>query len=230
MDNFFKKQLIAHINSRANMIIFDANTFIWIRHNCSEDLKRNTNIGGGNLLMILGLFSALNFLAKIYKILHKGNSCIVNKEEIKKLKDFIKKHSEVKKMIQPKIVGQIRDEESAFIKLIKDSESNFGLNEEKLRYIWKCFRNYLVHSATIYPGASSITFTISNKNFKQFLDHLEERKRPVFARNQYGPRCYPDILNVEVKYIKNWLIKEIESNKFSDKNVEAAFNWIQNWN
>lgn len=225
-----QEQLIYHIQSRVNMIVADANTFIWLRHDCPEDLEKNTNIGGGNLLMILGLFSALNFLAKIYKILCEGSFCIVNKEEIKKLNNFIKKYSEIKKIIQPKVIGQVRDEESAFVRLIKDSGSNFGLNDEALRYNWKSFRNSLVHSAIIYPGDSAVAFLTPDKNFKQFLNYLKKRKRPVFARNQHGSRCYPDILNIEVEYIRDWLIKEIGNNKFSSRNMERAFNWTQGWN
>lgn len=211
-------------------MIADTNTFIWLRHNQPEELKRNTDIGGGNLLMVLGLFSALNFLAKIYKILRKGDSCIVSSGEIKKLNSFIKKCPEIKKLIQPQVVGQVRNEEGAFVKLIKDSGSNFGLSDEVLKYVWKSFRNYLVHSATIYPGDSSVTFILSDKNFKQFMEHLAKRKRPVFAKNQHGSRCYPDILNIEVEYIKSWLVNEIESNNFSNNNIEAAFDWIQDWN
>lgn len=225
-----QEQLIFHIQLRVNMIIADTNTFIWLRHDHPEELEKNMNIGGGNLLMVLGLFSALSFLAKIYRILRKGNSCIVSNVEVKKLNDFIKKYPEIKKLIQPQVAGQVRDEESAFVKLIKGSGSNFGLSGEALRYNWKSFRNSLVHLATVHPGDSAVTFLASGENLKQFMKHLRKRKHPVFARNQHGSRCYPDILNIEVEYIRNWLVGEIESNKFSSKNIEAAFNWIQNWN
>jgi hypothetical protein len=230
MNKFSKKtELLRIVDDRANMMIADTNTFIWLRHNHPDELRKNKEIGGGNLLMALGLFSALNLMAKVHKILRKGKGCIVQKADVQEFRSIVKKYPELKGKIQPLAVGQVINEEDAFVKLIKDSNAKFGLSDEGLRAAWQSFRNYLSHTATIRPGHSSVTFQIKSRNFEQFIEKENNRKRPVFGFNQHGLRFYPDTLNIEVRYIRDWLLNKIKEEYFTNDKIEDAFDWVQDW-
>jgi len=97
MNKFSKKtELLRIVDDRVNMMIADTNTFIWLRHNHPDELRKNKEIGGGNLLMALGLFSALNLMVKVHKILRKGKGCIVQKADVQEFRSIVKKYPELK--------------------------------------------------------------------------------------------------------------------------------------
>jgi hypothetical protein len=68
------------------------------------------------------------------------------------------------------------------------------------------------------------------QNVPEEVQHLVKKgKEQAFGTNQFGLKCYPDILIVKVEEIKEWLVNKIESDEYSEEKIEAVFCWIQDW-
>src|SRR3989338_5901049 len=77
----YKPQLKELILHRTNMITNDCRTFLAAKTQCTSTLRmaQKGEIGGGNLLCAIGLFSLLNLLSKVF-ILTKDFDKYLNRD------------------------------------------------------------------------------------------------------------------------------------------------------
>lgn len=114
----------------------DLKAFLYIRkHNIQHKVD---DIGGGNIVVALSLFTCLNFLGKTYY-------CTVRPDKFEQ-------------------TGHAMNETETFVKFMKfmqQSGINLGLpsNGEVLELVWSGFRDYLAHRLTVEPGKSVLTFS-----------------------------------------------------------------------
>ncbi len=162
----------------------------------------------------------------------------------------------IKKYFKKPRIGEI-NETDAFAELIIDTNIQFGLNKEKpeeIKKIWNLFRNKLTHLISLkgsgLDGQMLIQTNISGGTYLDNLAFFKRRypKYPVFDivetetkekfKNnpliddyfkQYIVKdsCYVDQLKICSELILNWLIKEIESDKFSYQNMDILSSWLE---
>ena len=74
------EELASLIENRPFSIIADTNTFVWARAEHPAVFSEIKEIGGGNFLIVLGLFAVIGYLAKINAILalNKTNTIVSN--------------------------------------------------------------------------------------------------------------------------------------------------------
>jgi hypothetical protein len=228
-----REKIIGTISDNCNLIHSDVNTFLWVKTDMSdefENVPENYFIGGGNLLMVHGLFAIINYLAKAYKILRKGYD-IDNKLKVS-LNNFLEntisvngKSKKAKKYFQfkPEI-----NETDAFAKFIEDSEVDWGLTEDQIKEVWNFYRNSLTHMAIpkgLISGTrpESIAYQDKKKQFevssiKTFFKHS---KKPLYA-------CNADMLNRDTMTLVEWLCKEIfDEDKYSDEQIQRLYSWLE---
>ena len=135
----------------------DLKAYVYIRNN---DLQhKDGNIGGGNTVAALSLFTALNFLAKCYY-------CTIKPE---KFDDN----------------GYVDETASfiAFMKFLQGQKIDLNLpeNGEILGLVWNGFRNYLAHRLTVESGKSVLNF-IFEEPLDGTIDEILDKagKHPVF--------------------------------------------------
>jgi len=176
------------IKDRLNGVQNDLKAFLYIR---KENLQhKHDNIGGGNIVVALSLFTCLGFLGKAYYCTEKPNNFdpdgSANETEV-----FIH-----------------------FMKFIQRSGIDLGLptKGDILELVWDGFRNQLAHCLNVDPGKSIVTFQFEpeNKNtINQIL--LEAKKNKVFEHNgefrNWVVNCdvlfayLPDIVNQTIEHI-----------------------------
>ena len=115
----------------------DLKAFIYIRKHNLQHEGTPDNIGGGNIVVALSLFTALNFLGKTYYCVKRPD----------KFNDD----------------GSVKNETETFVhfmKFIQRSGLDLGLsgNGEILELVWSGFRDYLAHRLTVEPGKGVLTF------------------------------------------------------------------------
>ncbi|MBI2597024.1 hypothetical protein HYW41_02620 [Candidatus Daviesbacteria bacterium] len=190
MDKFMdhvKKSSIELIENTSHLMINDTYSFIFLRSEGLEHLKEHS-LGGGNLLMVIGQFAVLSFLAKVYLILKNGDSPYISEKDIEQYNNDVNKVKET----SPETWKQIKmyckkprlwevNETKAFTQLISDFPENIGIPKEKdsIEKAWNDFRNKISHIATIANGNTALVFEFqegqSFKSSKKFLDEVKEK-------------------------------------------------------
>jgi len=201
-------KLKQYIN-RAKEITNDCRTLFWVRIQHFESIKqRDLELGGGNILIVNGLFSTISYLGKIY--VH--------------LTDNIKANN----------MGDI-DETDAFQKLITDCPEKLGLDKldkEGLKNIWRSWRNKLAHMLIQKEGTAWTFAPI--QGHESWAGQYESLKKQISSGSQgksfsYDEtinwwNCRVDILAAEVDKITQWLINQCDSNY---SRVETTLQWIE---
>lgn len=121
----------------------DLKAFIYIRkHNLQHEATPD-NIGGGNIVVALSLFTALNFLGKTYYCVKRPDKFNVDGSAKNETETFVH-----------------------FMKFIQRSGIDLGLsgNGEVLELVWSGFRDYLAHRLTVEPGKAVLTFEFKPGN------------------------------------------------------------------
>lgn len=115
----------------------DLKAFIYIRKHNLQHEGTPDNIGGGNIVVALSLFTALNFLGKTYYCVKRPD----------KFNDDGSAKNETETFLH-------------FMRFIQRSGLDLGLsgNGEILELVWSGFRDYLAHRLTVEPGKAVLTF------------------------------------------------------------------------
>lgn len=187
------EKCIGNIEDRILGVQNDLKAFIYIRKNNLQH-KGKDNIGGGNIVVALSLFTCLNFLGKTY-------DCVARSSEFDP--DSGRASNETKTFIH-------------FMRFIQEQgiDLNLPRDGEVLRLIWSGFRDYLAHRLTVEPGKSVITFTFSPNHDGSIADILiKARDHKVFEHdgnnrnwivNGDSLLAYlPDIIDKTIDFIRN---------------------------
>lgn len=184
------KKCIGNIEDRVLGVQNDLKAFIYIRqHNLQH---KEENIGGGNMVVALSLFTCLNFLGKTYY-------CTVRPDKF-----------------NPD--GSAQNETETFVKFMKflqleGIDLNLPSNGEVLEIVWSGFRDYLAHRLTVESGKSVITFTfkpehkgsigeilLNAKKYKVFEGDSKNRNWSVNGDSLFA--FLPEIVVKTVQHIK----------------------------
>lgn len=219
--------LTKYIKDRINWVIFDVNSFIYIVRPKKHTGIKKISVGGGNLLAVLGLFSALNYLGKIYFLLR--NDLPYTAEEILKAKKWIKNNvpTEMTEVIKTKRGGELNELE-CFIDLMKDCPCSINLKEDDLAKIWRSFRNKLSHVVDTQKYSASLVYDFTGKRSSEIEKLIKNSKDKPFIVSGRILICMTDVLNNTVQSICDWLCEGV-SNKFSEVEIKRTLNWLEKY-
>jgi hypothetical protein len=224
------------ISDNCNLIHSDVNTFIWVKTDISaqfKDVPENYFIGGGNLLMVHGLFAVINFIAKAYTMLVQGYDLSEdNEKQWQQLlvddPEFAKKYKTYKNKGYIYEKFSVINEEVAFKRLIKNADINWGYDDQQLSQIWKYYRNKLTHMAVpggiigadapakiSYPSAWLKYYSINSPPF------VKHSKKELYA-------CDANLLNRDTKKLVEWVCNQLfDRNKYSQAQILRLAQWLE---
>lgn len=199
----FKKELIREIEQRVDLIVNDNRTFIYSKIKEASDNRQYINkFGGGNFLSTLGIFSALNLLAKV--------NAILNKASVQKDKSIFRLYQNKRSL----------SEKEAFAGLYKDTRKfiNWGLDSEnEAKEFWDKYRNSLSHTAIPKDGvAASSSDQLRGINFDVFILSLKVSNRSIYGLNGLDSNknlCQAinvELFNEKLLDICDFIIKKID--------------------
>ncbi|MDD5016407.1 MAG: hypothetical protein PHW73_15185 [Atribacterota bacterium] len=202
-----KEQICDELKKKTDFILGDVKTYIWVKSSVSykySEYAGKYHLGGGNFLIVQGLFSIINYLCKINFILQKGTSAY----------DIVTKESNY-------------DEKSAFEVLIRKSNI-WKINDQgTLQAIWDYYRNSLTHLS--YPK-KSVSALNSRKNCR-YLRLLEDirslNQKPFIIENGIIKDCLAELLFRDVEKLIEWLCNEIKSTRYPDDHIEVMKQWMK---
>ena len=161
----------------------------------------------------------------------------------------------IKKYFKKPRIGEI-NETDAFVELIVDTPVELGFNKnnpQEIRKMWSLFRNKLTHlialKGNMLNGQMLIQTIINSGNYLDNLkfiksrypnypafDIVDNKTKEVFEKKtnidnvtkQYilKDSCYVDQLKICCELILDWLIKEIDSDRFSNENMNILNDWL----
>ena len=162
----------------------------------------------------------------------------------------------LKKYFKRPRIGDV-NETDAFVELVEDTPVELGFNKknpQEIKELWSLFRNKLTHlislKGNILNGQMLIQTIISGGNYLDNFDFIKSRypnypvfnivdnkTKDIFEKNpdidnttkQYilKDSCDVDQLIICCKLIVDWLIEEIDSNKFSYANMKILTDWLE---
>lgn len=208
------KTLGLNIQDRLFAMIHDCETFIYLQLEKQREYNNASHslgIGGGNFLIALGLFSAIDFIAVcnyVYKYGYLGRQD--KREKYKKLN----KEQEVKdakKVLRDNylILEKSLNTTSAFTKLIESAFPEWNLSEEVLTNFWDNYRHALVHLSV--PRMRIVLNTSKYNNYEDYINEPDKKKCPIIIAGDSSNWIVLDALALlhNVKYLIGWLQKEI---------------------
>ena len=137
------KKHVDIIDDRIIGILNDLKTYIDLRKDNRQHRNNGDNLGGGNMVMALGLFSALGLLSKAYVTVASSERG-----------EFDKSFNER---------GYARDEQKIFVEYVEflgDSVALFdspSRSKTSYRKVWERFRDFTTH--TLVPDQGNIVIT-----------------------------------------------------------------------
>lgn len=197
-----------NLKSQPSWIIHDVQTFQWLRFNDHNIFDRE-DLGGGNMLSIIGLFSVINYFSKVYKILESGK--LPKKEENENSKKVFVEDQAFKRLVKDfneRIVGPVQDNEA-------------------LTKVWQIFRNSLSHMAQIYPGSQALVLFNEDKLPQDVLKNsIKKSEDTPFIRTENGFICFVDKLIEYSESVCGWILNDMDS-RFKKENIILANKWIK---
>ncbi len=165
MDEDYKQRAVQKcvdiIKDRVVGVENDLKAFLYIRKNNLQ--HKEDNIGGGNIVVGLTLFSAINFLGKVYYCVERPEKFNINGDAKNETETFIK-----------------------FMQFLQDQGLDLGLSGDGhvLQLVWSGFRNYLAHRLTVEPGKTLLTFEFEPEHTGSISSILENaKKQTVFSHD-----------------------------------------------
>lgn len=204
------EEIKSNLDSQPSWIIHDIKTFQWLRWN-NPGLIEKESLGGGNILSLLGLFSVINYLAKVYKILESGKQPTRDPNKDKKL---------------------FFTEEQAFKRLAMDYPDEIIQpiqSDANLTKVWTIFRNVLSHTAQIPAGNQALVLIQGATNIPPDIlqKYIKESRDKSFTLvSDDGFVCFVDRLVSDVEGMRDWIAQDIDST-FQNKNIKLASEWIK---
>lgn len=230
-----KDRLKHEINWRIQFVVNDCSTFIRVRREL-PDWYKQAGVGGGNFMMAQSLFSALNFLAKVYTRLRHRDKHFFSDEHRNAVKNAVQnlraegRQSNLREIFpeidfrallnrdaltqwKPPRPGDCADETNAFKMLIEamSSSVSLGFSPPEAGEVWRQFRNALAHMAAPKSVVESEGPT---------------KDLPSFRKSDSGNWiCNVDRLTVDLQAVASWVCKEIEHETNQDR-ISDTLNWI----
>jgi hypothetical protein len=151
-----RQKAIGIINDRILGLENDLKAFIYIRKNKLQHLQPD-DIGGGNFVAALSLFTALSFLGKTFY-------CIKRPDKF----DSGGRVNETETFVQ-------------FYKFLLSNDLDLGIpdNGAVLELVWHGFRDFLAHLLVAEPGKALITFyfdEVNNGTIEEVLEIAKSHK------------------------------------------------------
>jgi hypothetical protein len=145
-----KQKAIAVIKDRILGPENDLKAFVYIRKNRLQH-QQPDDIGGGNIVATLSLFTMLNFLGKCYYCVKRPDK-FNGEDQINETQTFVH-----------------------FYKFLFSQGINLGLpsNGEVLELVWHGFRDYLAHLMVPESGKASLTFEFEEIHDGTIADVLQ---------------------------------------------------------
>lgn len=239
MDDQAKLKLQAEVRQRVRFLANDCRTLFCVRQEQTEWYRLNQPtspdqlaLGGGNFLMVLGLFSALNFLAKVHRLLTKPD-VFVTPDDRKKVKEAVRQVKDKIPELRAVVVGittrwaaqPVRscNEKDAFEELVraaKEASINIGLPPTEADLAWDYFRNQLSHMAA--PKGWVEVCETGKKCVE--AEALVKKQIPSFRKKNGAWICNVDRLSLDVIDLAEWLCKEID-NCGGPERIKNALQW-----
>lgn len=197
-----RSELASLIRERASHICKDAHTFLWARTQHYDEFKQNTELGGGNLLVGIGLFAVLSYLSKIFVQLE--GSAVFNRD------GSVNETDAVKKLL------------SAY-----PSTVNLGLEIEDVESVYKNMRHYLTHFVAPRYGNPMITHE-QKADFEVYSSQLKSSAEFSFDEFEGGGTyCDVDKFAYDLEELTKWLAQAVDSpDKYSDDRMKTVFEWL----
>ena len=238
-----KEQIIDYVD-RAIAVAKDCHLLFWVRTQDTEkfdELTGNDYVGGGNFLIGIGCFVALNYLAKIYALLKNKPKPITEEQSAKAAaikEELVTKDEESERLIITAREGVI-NETDAFMQLIKDaaSEHRLGLpldDNAALSDFYDRWRNRFIHMIVPERGTAEAfkpepADELNDYTWEEILAYVPERDDNdlTFRKDENG-HWYGivDFLAYDVQTIAEWL-KRMLTSEFSDEDCERCLHWIE---
>jgi len=233
-----KEKLISLLKERVGFVLADVSTFQFVRQ--EGVAKDKPALGGGNLLSLTGIFSAINLLSKAHWIL-KGLTCVADEDvtEFDELNDKLEKADiyakfpNLKKYLRRPRRGDI-NESDAFCRLVNDVPIDFGIekNNNDLVKVWRIYRNGLSHLAIPYKESGSRAVHLHDQHGRSYS--VEEYQEAVRQDDTYksfeargnGYVCNYDYLRKDLEKILEYIIAEVNSAEVQKELVGELLNWL----
>lgn len=227
------KQLI---RERVGFTTYDCDTFLNVKCHAIDHLK-----GGGNIVMTIGLFAVVNFLAKVYRHLIEP-AAFVTEEDVKNVKQAGKHvQAEVphlkglvtaaKTGWKPPPLHGVDNEALSFVKMvnaIRGRAIDLGLaTPQDAQNVWRTFSNRIAHMA--WPSDGSVgSYLFSKGSEPTFGDAqgIVRLGKPSFFKQDGQWVCNADRLNLDVRTITEWLCSEVDETANAE-NVQGTLQWIK---
>jgi hypothetical protein len=175
----------------------DLKSFVYIRKNRLQHQDPD-NLGGGNIVAALSLFTMLNFLGKSFYCVKKPDKF-------------------------DRITGEVNETETfvQFYKYLHGQGVDLGLPTDGsvLDLVWKGFRNYLAHLMVPETGKASLTFQfdeIHNGTIAEILDMARTHKPFEHDGSNRNWRVNCDVLLAWMPKITEVVTKFIEDTDDTD--------------
>ncbi len=195
------------------MITKDCRTFFAAKTQSSttHQMIISGEIGGGNLLCAIGLFSLLNLVSKVYLL----------------TKDFDHYLTPGSTGVRD---GQVNETDafSELVEYLQTSGVDLGLAVDKTsnKDVWRRIRSELTHMS--WPDAAISSFQSSGTMHGNSLNYLEESLKgfatPFLDHPDYGTTCNVDRLYLMIPDVIETVSTAIDSAE--EKNVTKTYKWI----
>lgn len=148
------------IDDRVLGIINDLSTYIDLRKDNRQHASQNNDLGGGNMVMAIALFAAVNLLSKAY--------IAVMSNEAGEYSDLFDER------------GYAQDEQKVFVRFVESLNPNIGLfaatsrSKTSYRKVWERFRDFTTHVLVPDQGNIVIAHIWSRPQSKTAYELLRE--------------------------------------------------------
>lgn len=232
MNKIDRKEIAEYIENRCNFLLRDTNTFVWAKTNVSQtfDLDYDhCNIGGGNMLMVHGLLAIINYLAKIYYILNKGDK-LRDEEKEKFLIEHLKTKLEYKgkelKINEYFLLKPYINETNAFTYFISESPVDWCLGKDEPKTVWNFYRNKLAHLAL--PRAMVRADGAADESYCTRKEKIARSEGKAFTKVNDKYECNADLLQRDTEILINFVCTAIQNaDKFSEERIGELLEWYK---
>lgn len=188
--------IVKLIEQDTDLLLNDIKTFIYLRSELYTNYVDQTyGIGGGNFLMLVGLFSTLFYMAKCYAIIKDRQDLIVNHESL--LSRIL-----IKLGIHQLQWGPHRVIDRKALKFLLKDYSDWNLSKKQFNQIMDLYRNSLAHMGLPKLPVSTIDFR-KKTPFNNAVETLDKWGKPFDI--DHHSKCitsinadlvYRDVLNI----------------------------------
>jgi hypothetical protein len=231
-----KEKLKFELEWRVRYVVIDCLTFIRVRRDLA-DWYRVAGVGGGNFMMAQSLFSALNFLAKVYVRLRHRDKYFSTEEKTNAVKSAVRSLKSLEKQSALKELfpdldfrvlldkaaltqwkrprpGDCADETKVFEMFVEamDGSVDLGFLASDAGEVWRQFRNALAHMAAPKSMVESGGLTDEIRSFR---------------RSSLGGEwiCNVDRLTVDVQSVASWLCEKIDQ-ETDEARITDTLDWL----